>query len=86
MTELHRALATDDRFADLVAGLHVWCERLDALLARDTVAAEPAPAFGIDAMLGLIAIRDKLRATLAANAREVTPARAPAAVRESLLR
>ncbi|MEO8554375.1 MAG: hypothetical protein ABI678_30575 [Kofleriaceae bacterium] len=86
MRELHRAFVTEDRFVDLLAGLHVWCERFDALLARDAIAIEPVPAGAVDALLGLVALRRKLATTLAASARPVDPARAPAAARESLLR
>lgn len=86
MSELHRAFAADDRFLDLLAGLHVWCERFDALLARDTVCDDTAPVDAVDAMLGLVALRRKLAATLAASARAVVPPRAPEASRESLLR
>jgi len=85
-SELYRAIAANDRFVDLLAGIHVWCERLDALLARDTRCEERVPTDAVDAMLGLVALRDKVTATLVAHARDVAPDHAPGSARESLLR
>lgn len=86
--QLHRVLpgyAHDDTFLDLAAGLHVVIERLDAVLARHAPpgAASDAPAAAdpvVTALLGLIAIRDRLVAALdAATASPAAPSPAEAA-------
>jgi hypothetical protein len=86
MKQLHHTLVGADRFVELVAGLHVWAEKLDALLARDTTCEERAPDHAVDLVLGLVAIRARLAATLAASVHAVPSVHAPDPARESLLR
>ncbi len=69
MKELHREVrrhAHDDRWLDLCGGLQSTIARLDALLARyapPTADGSPVTAPGlVDALLGVIAIRNRLAA------------------------
>jgi hypothetical protein len=95
VTEVNRVTrryAHDGKLVDLLAGLHTAITRIDAVLGRyappEPQAADPAgsPEL-IDAILGVIAIRDRLTATMTAatthHDAEAPLARPP---QESLLR
>ena len=90
MSVLHEAIhhpGHDDKLLDLCSGLEVVLARFDALL--DAYATGDGPAVEsplVDAVLGMVAIRNRLAATFATAATEPPPEPAHAIVRESLLR
>lgn len=92
MTELHRTLARstqDGRWHDLLSGVRGACDHLDAVLARyvpgQAGEGGASPAF-VDALLGLVALRERLAAVWAAQESAPAPSRPPSAPPESLLR
>lgn len=85
--------AHDERLLDLCSGLHSTIARLDALLARYAPADGEGPRTHapelVDAVLGAIAIRNRIAATLeaaAATGAPTAPAAPVVANGESLLR
>jgi crotonobetainyl-CoA:carnitine CoA-transferase CaiB-like acyl-CoA transferase len=90
MTELHRELrrhAHDGKLLDLCGGLQRTLDRLDALLA--SYAAGDGPPIDsplVEAMLGIIAIRNRLGDAFAVSVPVARGSRAPTPAQESLLR
>ena len=91
MSVLHEAVhhpGHDQELLDLCGGLEVLLARFDAVLSSHAVGdGPPIESPLIDAVLGMIAIRNRLAATFAAASREATSTSAAHPVaQESLLR
>ncbi|HEY5920012.1 MAG TPA: hypothetical protein VIV11_00015 [Kofleriaceae bacterium] len=91
MSFLHEAVhhpGHDDKLLDLCSGIEVLLARFDALLEAHAVGDGPAVASPlVDAVLGMIAIRNRLAATFGAAATQPAgKATAHMAAEESLLR